>query len=701
MWRSNPGQDARRVLLPRIHPFSRAAALPQVLLSILFHGSRPAFRVPCSRRVIAAQCARARNDSAADHLSHVAKREDFMAGRKWRALAGVAALAAAAACGGTDGVAEGAPAADGLVTMTIPTDLTEMNLAAAADFAWKEFIALNWPAADSGRGAPDDTAHFGNSTTRPLVWHTYRSKIEAFPTADSTPQGYMNDPGQDYGWDAPRNYVYENPVGPYSGTPSTSTPWINLDENDEIGLDAMYAGTADGLPFPGSLILFTAKVNRAEYVYVAANQLFNQNPARQTQTAQSVITSLSSPPAGSTTLNSFPNGTIELKAGWRQLTPTEAGSGRFYQTRVRYYRLKVDTTTAGDSTTVDTDTTYVDATMGLVALHIIHKTPSQPHFVFATFEQADNLLDAQGNRVEDDDGNLTGYALEILTDPTLTSRNAQNPAPGGYTPSNIQQLGTILQLNGLPGQRLYYRNAPGDSTSPQGPISINLRAHGIPDTIIQANQRAHGAIRAYATQNGTSASPWEHYKLVNVQYKPLTKPDSQAGMPYTGADSATYYLANSVVETDYNLQNFSGMFQHAFPGRLHTTSGLITDWCGSNLDIGSAPLGCFSTPADTSTDTTRINGPFHNVYFNRSAYNMGGCMGCHGNAQVGGSDFSFLLAGAGYPKRPSVADPVALHEDWDKHMRLLHGIITGRLGPGMLPPGDTSYFRAAAPPGGG
>jgi hypothetical protein len=37
---------------------------------------------------------------------------------------------------------------------------------------------------------------------------------------------------------------------------------------------------------------------------------------------------------------------------------------------------------------------------------------------------------------------------------------------------------------------------------------------------------------------------------------------------------------------------------------------------------------------------------------------MGGCMGCHGNAQVTkGTDFSFILAGAGKTTKPDVGGP--------------------------------------------
>lgn len=42
------------------------------------------------------------------------------------------------------------------------------------------------------------------------------------------------------------------------------------------------------------------------------------------------------------------------------------------------------------------------------------------------------------------------------------------------------------------------------------------------------------------------------------------------------------------------------------------------------------------------------------IYQGKSA-NMGGCMGCHGNAQAAGGDFSFLITGSGGNNLPEVA----------------------------------------------
>ncbi|HEX8212806.1 MAG TPA: hypothetical protein VF584_21705 [Longimicrobium sp.] len=540
------------------------------------------------------------------------------------------------------------------ITPNVPSDLatTDTTLSSAAAFAWNEFIALNWPAvrqtgADSTRDVADDTATFGvPNDPRPLVWHTFRSKVEIFSPTGSTPYGYAtNSSGTNsYGYDSLPRYTYQNGVRPANGIASASVPWINLDETNEIGLDAMYAGVGTGRTALNGLILFTAKANRAEYEYVAANKYFDSATVANANSSSSkyVVANKNSPPPNTSANGvSLPNGTIELKAAWRELTTAEARSGRFYQTRVRYYA---------------NETTYVDTTMGLVALHIIQKTPSRPHFVFATFEQADNILSRNGRRVEDANGNLNpGFdTLQAMySAPPLSVRSARSPAPNGYSQANIQRFSPD-SANSTPGARLYYVNTPRQGQT-EGIISINRRVRGIPEEIVEANTAAHAAMTQYAAAHGLPPAVWQYYKLINVQYQPIDKPT--AGVNYTGADSATYYQANIVVETDHNLQTFSGRFQPGFvvagtgQSTQATISGgnLITDWCGSNA---SSPIAGCPSPGQPGA-----NGPIKNVYTGGKAYNMGGCMGCHGNAQVGGGDFSFLMVG-GPVEAPEPADSV-------------------------------------------
>jgi hypothetical protein len=533
--------------------------------------------------------------------------------------------------------------------------------AQAAAFAWNEFIALNWPAGPQQgqpgqRDTPSNTCRFGDpSCTGPTVWETFRGKVETFP-GTGNPPGYVNDSSISYGYDALPQYVYAVQITAcdpsQSGDP---TPWVNLDETDEITLASMYAGVVNASSSPGNsapqLIRFLAKSNRSQFIYVAGNS-DPSNPLAQWWSAipQSVVSAtkaylaqnLQSPPPGSSTMVSQLNGTLEVKAAWRPLNPWEISSGRFHTQTVRFYEPVQGQLPC-----------YRDAVWGLVALHIIQKTPSAPYFIYATFEQADNILREDGTRVEGEDGRILPPAPSTATTPQVCLIDPQPSAGSGSgTPST---LGKVIETSDpttctplqtpvyctAPGSRLYYQDETQDTPN-AGSICVDRRDHNIPDYVIAANRSAHAAIRAYLAQQGISSAPWLSYKLVNVQYYPYDKvitnqtPNGSlynTQPPYTAQNPApsSFYQANIVVETNRSLQLFSGGL----------SPYVSTDW---NMD-----------------------GTQHkNSIYGGKAYNMGGCMGCHGsqgqNPTGQAGDFSVILA------RGSVIEPeVPAVQSQDNH----------------------------------
>lgn len=519
--------------------------------------------------------------------------------------------------------------------------------AQAAAFAWNEFIALNWPAGpQSGqngqRDTPSSSYKFGDPAYNgPTVWETFRGKAEIFP-GTGNPPGYVSDANQSYGYDALPQYNYlAGAIQPcdqsQAGDP---TPWVNLDETDEISLANMYAGVVQSGSSPNNsapqLIRFLAKANRTQYTYVAQNQWWSNVPFNVVQATKTYLsTNQASPPAGSTTLVSLPDGTIEVKAAWRPLNPDEASSGKFHMQTVRFYEGQPGSPC------------YRDATWGLVALHIIQKTPSAPYFIYATFEQTDNLLTADGKPVEDADGNVISPAPATSRTPQVCLQDPQPPqsSPPNETPST---LGNVIitddpstcqpaqtpQYCTDPGSRLYYRDETGQTPN-GGNICVDRRDNDIPDYVIAANSQAHAAISAYLQQNNIKSAPWLSYKLVNVQYFPYDKvittqtPNGSlytSQPPYTAQNPApsSYYQANIVVETNRALQLFSG---------------------------GLSPNIC--------TDWNQDGSPHKNTYYGGKFHNMGGCMGCHGsqgqNPAGQAGDFSVILArgSVSFPEVPS------------------------------------------------
>jgi hypothetical protein len=95
--------------------------------------------------------------------------------------------------------AQGAITVSPVVPADIPGGAQSATLQDAAAFAWQEFIALNWPAvaqtgASGDRETPDTTKAFGEvdpTFGTPLVWETFRHKVEIFPGTGS-PHGGAN-----------------------------------------------------------------------------------------------------------------------------------------------------------------------------------------------------------------------------------------------------------------------------------------------------------------------------------------------------------------------------------------------------------------------------------------------------------------------------------------------------------------------------
>ena len=129
----------------------------------------------------------------------------------------------------------------------------------AAAFAWQEFIALNWPAGPQAgkpgqREAASNTEKFSDPKyVGPLVWQTFRGKVEIFPgnydnfPIPAPPPGFAgSSDATSFGYDALPVYNYSTPIAACDpNQASDPTPWVNLDETDQILLDNMYAGTVD------------------------------------------------------------------------------------------------------------------------------------------------------------------------------------------------------------------------------------------------------------------------------------------------------------------------------------------------------------------------------------------------------------------------------------------------------------------------
>ncbi len=477
----------------------------------------------------------------------------------------------------------------------IPSDIYRDNLMDHRDlatFAWLEFIAVVAPNAGGGqRGVPGGS--FASTATPgagPLVWETYQHRSELFPcnisTTTHTPAPVPPQP-----WGAPPTYVVGNAAAfgvPPTACTTITTPggFNNLDETSEIGQNFLFFPQNPGSPNPAvdGQVLFEAKVNQVESDYVAANYQ-SLNP----QTSPSFFFT---PPL------TLPTGTVEVKAAWRPLSSIPPN--RWH----RYHIANVLTYSGNANPPTPASEPYA-----LVGLHIIHKTPNYPAFIFATFEQVDDFMTSQG---------LTG----LYYVPTYTSIAYATPAtttfpPTGQTVNNP----TITTKYGTfnPQKPIAVPNGT-QIPLPLGAVAKLQHAQPLPNNmyavpvappvptveeVAYVNQLAN---RLMSELPGFGHNfVWAYYQLVGVQ-----------AIPTNDETSKDFFLANIVVESSQpGIQLFRG-----FPPIDPKTLLLTNDRNQVNvLDHAATPPGMTSG---------------------------GGCQGCHGIAQTQqGSDFSFLFAGAG------------------------------------------------------
>jgi hypothetical protein len=349
-------------------------------------------------------------------------------------------------------------------------------------------------------------------------------------------------------------------------------------------------------------------------------------------------------------LTPCPSGSVHLKAAWMPLTAEQVESGDFHTSEVFIYTNQAEKSPDNPEGICKRPAVY-----GLVGLHIIQRihqqksdqpaqaTPKGGTFIFATWEHVDN--DSQG-----------------FTYANLYPTNRDTPLP--YP--NVDKAG----VDAIPLRRAY------------SPLT----------TTQNANQQVHQAL---GCSGGAGDSLWCNYELIGVQHQAAAGPPSgfdtdnppdslpsspQPGIELPSGSGQQYFLANLVIESNVGLQQFLGLPPATTPID-HYASPMVPP--GGSGRTGNARIAPNGSPAFVLTfdnlaqriaprdnpawdngagaDKPIENNPNPNKGpivnsggSNEStsttpkkpgAYNMGGCMGCHGVAQIRGYSFSFVLLG--------------------------------------------------------
>jgi hypothetical protein len=230
-------------------------------------------------------------------------------------------------------------------------------------FAWQEFVALNWPPASAGQPAPGPIGKTGDN---PTVWETYMADSQVFQPGAAAPSP----------WGTPQPIPSFCPVPP-AALKGKIGKVLALVAKGDVQDEFMEAFTMSPLiDVNGKYTRYEIRMNQVEFNKILQGSS-DAPPAKPWYIPANQVAPISFP-AGVYQTDQI--GSVEVKAAWRQISQSQAS---------RYHTAWAYITYAPGSDHLNSKCAG-PFLMGLVGLHIIHKTASAPQWVWATFEHRDN-----------------------------------------------------------------------------------------------------------------------------------------------------------------------------------------------------------------------------------------------------------------------------------------------------------------------
>jgi hypothetical protein len=330
-----------------------------------------------------------------------------------------------------------------------------------ANFAWRAFIALDWPSLPdaSGRGVPDRERSLGDSGKR--VWETFKSDYELFEVGED---------GRRVAPEPWASYAGRNPCGPAvdnrQKTIASFAPFADFNQPSfAVGEPANPLVAQNG-----AYTRYETHFSETEFLaFAASGWSLGLNLPDESRPAR------------------FPVGSIAVKAAWRPLTPADPPS-----VRARYYVERAEIVDAA-KTLAAGRVVCSESDVALVGLHIAIKTASRPQWIWSTFEHVDNVPPAPGGEAREPDARDAGVPYAY------------------FDPSRPKNLWPPFGSAGA---------MPVDWTNPPKPDPAPMqviRRHPIDPSIMAVN-------RAYWDLPQLKATVWERYMLVAVQWPTSADP---------------------------------------------------------------------------------------------------------------------------------------------------------------------------------
>ncbi len=225
-------------------------------------------------------------------------------------------------------------------------------------FSWRSFVALNWPA--NADGTPMK-GNFTDNPGAPRVWENYTDPAELFGTGEQL-------------------LAFSGPIQKTTGLKGLRMMAKMSDEfSDSLAGDIKQATGQPLVDKNLNYALFEIVVNPDEAKYVRDSGL----TTLAGQKGKKINFPAGYYDKGTT---GGKTGSMEIKATWKILVPGVDDTTKFYRRKAVIYVAPKNSATG--------KALYLTETVGLVAMHILHKTKNFPMWIWTTFEHISNAPDS-------------------------------------------------------------------------------------------------------------------------------------------------------------------------------------------------------------------------------------------------------------------------------------------------------------------
>jgi hypothetical protein len=389
--------------------------------------------------------------------------------------------------------------------------------------AWQMFVALNWPTNDSGQPAPS----FTETSFGPPHWTLWETSSQIYRTDGKRPTGCGPSPAGANLLEAQA----QQPAPLLRGLPLMQKPpnisprsvllLANLSAVGNISILDLGQGETDQaftgplIDQNGNFVHYLIEMDPHEVSYVCDAGIYNING----QVAYSANHDTLQFPVGTDSVDW--SGATELKFAWK-IIDTDKGDqpNRFFTSKA------IIPDAAGGTKPV---------IVGLVGMHIAHKSASSPQWIWATFEQVDNLV-----------GDTMAHPP---IKPSFYDPNCQICVPN-LDPKSSNDFKTAVQA---------------------------VRAIPIPGEKRELNTEAQAVLKSLG-------SVWQYYQLIDTQWPidPTSKPTPwYDGLPdainnKSGGKPTPVFLTNITMETYFQTGVQPACSQEELPGDINCPPGNAT-----------------------------------------------------------------------------------------------------------------------------